>query len=259
MPEGDTIHHAAKRVRGALVGTGDRVDRDPAPAPPLRSLARAARGPRRGIRRRPRQAPVPSLRGRPHAALPPAHGREVGRLPQRRALAAIAPPRLAGDPHGRPRCGAVRRPGARADDRVAHPLRPPPRRAGAGHRGRGLRRAGVPAPAARGRPHARDRRRPARPAHAGRHREPVEVRGVLLRRDRSVAADRRGRRRRGAGDRARGAPADARRRRRATATTGPPGSTSARACPCRRCDTLIRSRGQGDDNRTTFWCPACQA
>ena len=28
--------------------------------------------------------------------------------------------------------------------------------------------------------------------------------------------------------------------------------------PCRRCDTPIRARGQGDDNRTTFWCPACQ-
>jgi len=29
--------------------------------------------------------------------------------------------------------------------------------------------------------------------------------------------------------------------------------------PCFRCQTLVRSRGQGDDNRTTFWCPACQA
>jgi endonuclease VIII len=29
--------------------------------------------------------------------------------------------------------------------------------------------------------------------------------------------------------------------------------------PCRRCGTRIRSRGQGDDNRTTYWCPACQA
>ena len=25
--------------------------------------------------------------------------------------------------------------------------------------------------------------------------------------------------------------------------------------PCRRCGTPIRSRGQGDDNRTTYWCP----
>ncbi len=28
--------------------------------------------------------------------------------------------------------------------------------------------------------------------------------------------------------------------------------------PCRRCGTAIRGRGQGDDNRTTFWCPECQ-
>jgi endonuclease VIII len=28
--------------------------------------------------------------------------------------------------------------------------------------------------------------------------------------------------------------------------------------PCRRCSTLIRARGQGDDNRTTYWCPSCQ-
>jgi endonuclease-8 len=29
--------------------------------------------------------------------------------------------------------------------------------------------------------------------------------------------------------------------------------------PCRRCGTLINARGQGDGNRTTFWCPQCQA
>jgi len=29
--------------------------------------------------------------------------------------------------------------------------------------------------------------------------------------------------------------------------------------PCRRCATPIRVHGQGDDNRATFWCPACQA
>jgi len=29
--------------------------------------------------------------------------------------------------------------------------------------------------------------------------------------------------------------------------------------PCRRCGTTIRARGQGDDNRTTYWCPTCQA
>jgi endonuclease-8 len=28
--------------------------------------------------------------------------------------------------------------------------------------------------------------------------------------------------------------------------------------PCPRCGTALRSRGQGDANRTTYWCPGCQ-
>ena len=28
--------------------------------------------------------------------------------------------------------------------------------------------------------------------------------------------------------------------------------------PCPRCQTPIRSRGMGDSNRPTFWCPSCQ-
>jgi endonuclease-8 len=28
--------------------------------------------------------------------------------------------------------------------------------------------------------------------------------------------------------------------------------------PCARCGTRIAARRQGDDNRTTFWCPGCQ-
>jgi endonuclease-8 len=28
--------------------------------------------------------------------------------------------------------------------------------------------------------------------------------------------------------------------------------------PCPRCGTRIASRGQGDDNRTAYWCPSCQ-
>src|SRR6201996_6007554 len=28
--------------------------------------------------------------------------------------------------------------------------------------------------------------------------------------------------------------------------------------PCPRCGTTVLARGQGDDNRTAFWCPACQ-
>jgi len=28
--------------------------------------------------------------------------------------------------------------------------------------------------------------------------------------------------------------------------------------PCPRCASPIRARGQGDENRTTYWCPGCQ-
>ena len=28
--------------------------------------------------------------------------------------------------------------------------------------------------------------------------------------------------------------------------------------PCPRCGTLVRRRGQGENNRTTYWCPGCQ-
>jgi endonuclease-8 len=28
--------------------------------------------------------------------------------------------------------------------------------------------------------------------------------------------------------------------------------------PCPRCGTMIRARGQWENNRTTFWCPGCQ-
>jgi endonuclease-8 len=28
--------------------------------------------------------------------------------------------------------------------------------------------------------------------------------------------------------------------------------------PCPRCATIVRRRGQGENNRTTYWCPGCQ-
>jgi endonuclease-8 len=28
--------------------------------------------------------------------------------------------------------------------------------------------------------------------------------------------------------------------------------------PCRRCGGIVRSRGLGDENRTAYWCPGCQ-
>jgi endonuclease-8 len=38
-----------------------------------------------------------------------------------------------------------------------------------------------------------------------------------------------------------------------------PGAVYRRArLPCPRCGALVRVRGQGDDNRPTYWCPGCQ-
>jgi endonuclease VIII len=43
--------------------------------------------------------------------------------------------------------------------------------------------------------------------------------------------------------------------------TGRPGRQVYRRVgrPCLRCGTIVRSRGQGDANRTAYWCPGCQA
>ena len=165
MPEGDTIHYAAHRIRAVLAGrVPDEI------ATPHPRFARD-RWPER-------------LAGRAVEAVD-AHGKHLflrfeGDLvihshlrmtgswgvygaasaggARRAAPGSCCAPRRA---RGRP----VRRPGARADDRVAHALRPAPRRAGPRHpRGRASTSA-LPAPPARGRPDARDRRRPARPAH----------------------------------------------------------------------------------------------
>lgn len=43
--------------------------------------------------------------------------------------------------------------------------------------------------------------------------------------------------------------------------TGRPGRQVYRRAgrPCLRCGAIVRSRGQGDANRTAYWCPGCQA
>jgi endonuclease VIII len=47
--------------------------------------------------------------------------------------------------------------------------------------------------------------------------------------------------------------------RASVAGARPPRAVYRRAGrPCRRCGTPIESRGQGDDNRTAYWCPECQ-
>ncbi len=44
----------------------------------------------------------------------------------------------------------------------------------------------------------------------------------------------------------------------AVATGRHPTEVYRRRGPCRVCGGRIASRGQGDANRTTYWCPACQ-
>jgi endonuclease-8 len=55
--------------------------------------------------------------------------------------------------------------------------------------------------------------------------------------------------------------AAARRLMQESLATGRPGRQVYRRAgrPCLRCGTIVRSRGQGDDNRTAYWCPGCQA
>ena len=59
----------------------------------------------------------------------------------------------------------------------------------------------------------------------------------------------------------RDAVAAARRLMQESLETGRPGRRIYRRAgrPCSRCGTIVRSRGQGDDNRTAYWCPGCQA
>jgi endonuclease-8 len=55
--------------------------------------------------------------------------------------------------------------------------------------------------------------------------------------------------------------ASARRLMQESVVTGRPGRRVYRRAgrPCRRCGTIARSLGQGDGNRTAYWCPGCQA
>jgi endonuclease-8 len=46
---------------------------------------------------------------------------------------------------------------------------------------------------------------------------------------------------------------------RASLEGAQPGRRVYRRHVCPRCGGRIASRGQGDANRTTYWCPACQA
>ena len=255
VPEGDTIHRVANRLRPALVGQplvrleAPRAVGQPAPA---------GHDDRR--RRRRRQAPAHPLRRRHGAAHAPAHDRLVAPLPDRRAVAEARPPRP------RPRRGARLGGGVLL---------------GAGGR-------------ARARAHRRRRRRPPRPrphradvtdadldACVERLRHlagPDDEIGAAAPRPahRRAASATSGRARRcgragstpsptvadlDAGD---ATPAVRHRveaaageRRRVGART--PSAVYRRAGePCRRCGTPIRMRRQGEQQRSTYWCPTCQ-
>ncbi|MGZ8783672.1 MAG: DNA-formamidopyrimidine glycosylase family protein [Gaiellaceae bacterium] len=53
---------------------------------------------------------------------------------------------------------------------------------------------------------------------------------------------------------------EARRLMQESLATGRPGRQVYRRAgrPCLRCGEIVRSRGQGDENRTAYWCPVCQ-
>ena len=128
MPEGDTIHYAANRIRPIL--EGHVPDEIATPHPRFRAdrwpERLAGRAVARG--RRARQAPLPALRGRPDDPLAPAHDRRRGARTRAATAGAAPAPRLARPATRRRRGRAVRRPGPRADDRLAHALRPADRR-----------------------------------------------------------------------------------------------------------------------------------
>jgi endonuclease VIII len=58
----------------------------------------------------------------------------------------------------------------------------------------------------------------------------------------------------------RDAVAAARRLMQSSLESGRPGRNVYRRAgrPCPRCGAIVRSRGQGDANRTAYWCPGCQ-
>ena len=136
MPEGDTIHHAARRVGAALVGRRSPRSRRPTRATRLDRWPERLAG--RAVRSVDAHGKHLFLRFEGDLTLH-SHLRMGGkwgvyergerwRRSPRRAWLVIRT--------DEPRGGAVRRAGAGADDRVAHPLRPAPGRPRPGHPGR---------------------------------------------------------------------------------------------------------------------------
>ncbi len=110
------------------------------------------------------------------------------------------------------------------------------------------------APAAPRRSDTVARRVAARPESGRGHREHVAGRGALARGAVAVAPARRRRRARAARRARHGGTADGARRSSRAREPGRNGLPAA-GRPCPRCGGRIRSWGQGDDNRMTYWCP----
>ena len=260
MPEGDTIHYAAQphpaRARRAGCPTRSSL--------PIRATATTA-GPSgwpaaRCAPSTRTASTFPALRGRAGAAFAPAHDRRLGRLRSRATLEARAAAGVAGAARRRPRRRAVRRAGARADDRAHAPASTSAWRRSDPTSWRESFDAGaLPAPPARGRSHARRSATPCstsarwpgsatcgRPRRASR---PSRSRGAATRpvSDAEALVDRLARSRRACSS----PRATASRRGRSDSTTAPAAAAAAAA-------RAIRQRGQGEDNRLTFWCPGCQ-
>ena len=241
MPEGDSLYRAAVRLQ-PLVGL-----RLTASSPhPRGQVTGVARGRRRAPARERRgggEASSAAVRGRRDGAESPAHEGPVagrpGRLEGSRSAVARAP-------RGGDRGSAVERAGADARRRPGTPARygllaeeTDPRRSwpGSGEpTGAGGRR-GASGPAAR-----RGDREHVDVGGAWAVRLAVAPLGAVSDDELLAALSGRGRR-------------CAPRSRCAAAALGLPAGRR----PCARCGTPIDSGGQGDDNRTAYWCPPATA
>ena len=197
MPEGDTIHHAARRVGAVLAGhVPDRIET------PHPRFGRD-RWPERLAGRRVEAVDAVGKHLLLHfegGLVIHSHLRMTGAWRTlKRGQRWPRSPRSAWlvIDHGEDEVVQFNGPVLELDDGDAPAHRPAHRGARPGHRrGAPVRRGEVPPPSARGRPHPDAGRRAPRPAHRRRHRQLLEVGGLLAGESRPLAANRRGERRR---------------------------------------------------------------
>ena len=252
MPEGHTLR--ARRAPSRAAGGRDRARREHRPA---RRCGRASAR-RRDARRseRPRQAPPVAARGRQDAALAPADARLVARVPDGRALVEAGAAGLARAAHARrsSRCSSTARCSsscARAASRCIRcwrgsaPTCSIPRSIPRTRRG-----ARSPPPRiARSPSCCSTSGSPAAWATSRRARRSGRAAPTRSRSPEAVGLERL---------------AEIYDAGRVWLTAGVQGGGDAPrriygrpACP--RCGTRSARRAQGDDGRTTWWCPSCQS